>query len=428
MLNLAKHPKTLLLTLGAVLNSALLLVMLPLALFGTALQAQTFTVLHQFTGGADGANPRAGLTMDAAGNLYGTTYYGGNGNGVSGAGTVFELTRRHSGWTFNPLYKFGGGSDGANPYAGVVFGPDGTLYGTTYDGGGNNNGTVFNLRPPPTVCTSALCPWTEVVIHRFAGGADGGGPMGSLTFGPLGEFYGSTQGTPNGSSIAYEFEPLLHGGWTESILYYFDGMDVPWGGLTLDGSGNLYGLTPLGGDGECFRGGSCGTVFELSRSGWIKRILYNFQSQSDGGYPHSGLIFDNSGKLYGASGLGGTAGGGSVFMLSGQVWTFHVIYGLGLPEGCYPNYGGPAAPLTMDANGNLFGTASVDGAYCAGSVFKLTPSSDGSWTYTDLHDFTGGTDGGGSASTVVIDASGNMYGTTYDGGTYGYGTVWEIRP
>lgn len=160
----------------------------------------------------------------------------------------------------------------------------------------------------------------------------------------------------------------------------------------------------------------------------MKRVLYNFQGGDDGGYPYTSVIRDNSGNLYGASNLGGPEGGGTVFMLSplGGTWSFDLIYGLSLTNQCY-TYGGPEASLTMDANGNLYGTATVDGAYTGGSVFKLTPS-DGGWTYTDLHDFTGGSDGLAPISTVTFDASGNLYGTASEGGAYGYGTVWEITP
>ena len=390
-----------------------------LALLGTTLEAQTFIVLHQFTGGSDGASPYAGLTLDGAGNLYGTTYAGGN----SGAGTVFKLARRDSGWTFSPLYEFADAPDGANPYGGMVFGPDGSLYGTTFRGG-NNYGTVFSLRPPPaTICTSALCPWTETVIHRFELDSDGIQPIGNVVFDGAGNLYGATSEEPGS---VYELLPSP-GGWTEAILYqhFFSG---PQGELTLNNSGNLYGATPDGGNGICGRGVTCGTVFELVRgsSGWVGHIIHNFQGP-DGGFPHGGVILGNSGNLYGASSFGGSGGGGTVFMLSesGTIWTFRLIYGLTAPS-CNCEYSGPLAALTMDARGNLYDTSWLNGAYALGSVFMLTPSADGSWTYTDLHDFTGGADGEMPISTVVMDPSGNLYGTTSFGGAYGYGTVWEI--
>ena len=159
-----------------------------------AAQAQTFTVLHNFTGGQDGANPWAGLTMDKAGNLYGTTYGGG-----AGYGTVYELKHKGQGWVFGPLHSFAGGSDdGAYPwYGALVFGPDGSLYGTTLAGGGGSNcdgvgcGTVFNLKPSSIACKTTLCPWTENVLYRFDY-YDGAYPSGELAFDQAGNLYGTT--------------------------------------------------------------------------------------------------------------------------------------------------------------------------------------------------------------------------------------------
>jgi hypothetical protein len=131
-------------------------------------------VILNFTGGAGGANPYAGLTIDAAGHLYGTTHYGGNGTGTAASGTVFQISHKSSGWILISLYAFAGGSDGANPYSGVVVGPDGNLYETTYAdrecSQGGLCGTFIGLQPPASSCVSAICPWTETVIHRFGGG------------------------------------------------------------------------------------------------------------------------------------------------------------------------------------------------------------------------------------------------------------------
>jgi uncharacterized repeat protein (TIGR03803 family) len=160
----------------------------------TAAQAQTFKVLHTFTGGADGGYPYAGLTMNRAGNLYGTAGGGGNtgGNcGNTGCGTVFKLAHVGSGWVFTPIYSFTGGNDGSTPEAGVVFGPDGSLYGTTGYGGQYGNGIVFNLKPSPTACKAALCPWTEIVLYSFPAG-DSPLPLGDVVFDQVGNLYGST--------------------------------------------------------------------------------------------------------------------------------------------------------------------------------------------------------------------------------------------
>jgi len=410
-----------------------------------SLQAQTYKVLYNFTGQADGLEPEAGMTMDKAANLYGTTIYGGTGcgGGEYGCGTAFKLKRAGSGWIFDPLYSFQGGSDGAYPAARVIFGSDGSLYGTTTAGGGcpsgNGCGTVFNLRPQPKACTTALCPWKETLLYSFAG-SDGAEPYSEVVFDHVGNLYGTT--TRGGSSgyygdgVVYELTPS-NGGWSETILHGFtggtDGAE-PYAGLIFDNVGNLYGTTYEGGNLACSGGGGqgCGVVFQLAPvgSGWTENILYSFQSSRDGAFPMGGLIFDQFGNLYGTTPL---TYGGMVFMLTPSQgnWAFTLLYSFSGPEG-------PEASLVMDAAGNLYGTRVDGGAYEYGSVFKLTPSSDG-WTYTSLHDFCPNgfpacSDGAYPVSNVVIDTNGNLYGTAALGGTgcpsnpNGCGVVWEITP
>lgn len=391
-------------------------------------QAQTFTLLHTFTG-PDGADPAGGLTMDRAGRLYGTTVYGG---GSPDLGTVFQLSRKGTGWIFNHLYTFDGNStnDGARPFAGLTIGPDGSFYGTTYEEGGGCSltnhgcGTVYNLRPPASACKTALCPWAETVIYRFAGGRDGAAPgYGNLVFDQAGNVYGTTSNGGVSGGTVFELTPS-NGGWTESVLYVFRGGDdgaVPWGGLVLDKAGNLYGTTYKGGGKGC-SGGGCGTVFELtpSGSGWTETILYSFQGGSDGYAPSAGLVFDQSGNLYGATLFGGSGHGGTVFELtpSNGTWIFNLLYSLSSSEGPYDS-------LVFDAAGNLYGTAAQDDG--AGLVFELTPGSGG-WTYTALHKFTGDYDGEAPLGSPLVDASGNVYGTALNGGADSIGTVWEITP
>jgi uncharacterized repeat protein (TIGR03803 family) len=402
-----------------------------------ALQAQTFTVLHSFTGGVDGNWPAAGLTMDAEGNLYGTTEYGGH-EGVhcdgGACGTVFKLTRRGSTWVLNSVYEFKGGLDGKFPVARVVFGPDGRLYGTTSRGGGSGyggegNGTVFSLTPPATVCKSAVCPWAETIVYRF-GGADGDVPNGEVVFDQTGNIYSTTQGGGGlacNCGVVYKLTPS-NGSWTEHILYSFTGAAdgaSPNGTLIFDSNGSLYGTTLLGGGAFSECSGGCGTVYELtpSGSGWTENTLYAFQDQDDGAFPVAGLIFDQEGNLYGAASTGEVNNGGTVFELthSSGNWTF-------LPLFSFPSmtFGspGPQASLVMDAAGNLYGTTLTDGAYGEGSAFKLSNGSLG-WTQTVLHDFTGGSDGAVPFSNLVFDTSGNLYGTAAGGGT-GAGVVFEI--
>ena len=403
--------------------SALMLVL------GLPAQAQTFTVLHNFTGGVDGANPSAGLTLDAAGNLYGTASNGGNRDRcASGCGTVFRMAHRGSGWVFAPLYDFTGGSggtyDGTTPRARVIKGANGTLYGTT-TGGAGGAGTVFNLRPPPTFPHTPFDRWNITILHAFQGGSDGEFPQGGdLVFDEAGSLYGTTgYGGSGNEGTAYKLT-YSHGEWTEKVIYAFQhGGSLPFSGVIFDPAGNLYGTTYGGGIGW-------GVVYELlpSGSGWIENDLYIFQGWNDGNYPTGGLIFDLSGNLYGCTTIGGSRGGGTVFKLSpsGGNWTLTVLYSF------EPGGGGPASSLVMDAAGNLFGTTSGDGTHSYGNVFKLVPSGS-SWIYTDLHDFTGGLDGWNPIAGVTLDANGNLYGTAYYGGTgsscpLGCGVVWEITP
>ena len=169
---------------AATLALMIVFVLALVLIFTQPAQAQSFQLVWNFNGGQDGANPTAGLTLDRAGNLYGTASYGGNLAGPcwpNGCGTVFKLTHKNSGWVLTPLYSFAGGNDGGNPTARVVFGPDSSLYGTA--GGGNGFGTIFNLKPASTVCKTALCPWTETVLYRFTGGTDGSNPgNGDIVF------------------------------------------------------------------------------------------------------------------------------------------------------------------------------------------------------------------------------------------------------
>lgn len=372
-------------------------------------QAQNYSVIHNFTGGIDGATPYAGVTIDSAGNLYGTTFNG----------KVYRLTPRGASWVFATLHQFGVEQ---GPWARVVFGPDGGLYSSltsVFPG----YGTVFVLRPPATICPAISCPWTGTTLYTFTGQNDVY-PTGDLAFDREGNIYGTSVG--QGTGAAYQLQPS-NGGWTENVLHTFgqpgDGVD-PYGGLIMDAQGNLYGTTLAGGSG--------GTVFKLeysAGSGWTETILYNFQGGNDGDYPYAGLIFDPSGNLYGTTSDGGQGHGGTVFELtrSGAGWNFSLIYSLTGSGGC-----GSWGPLYMDPAGNLFGTTYCDGDNGMGNIFKLSPS-NGGWTYTSLKDFSSdGLDGAHPIGGVAGDSQGNLYGTTSNGGTgcryNACGVVWEITP
>jgi uncharacterized repeat protein (TIGR03803 family) len=389
-----------------------------------AAHASTFNVIYNFSGGSGGANPYAGLTVDGTGALYGTTLSGGAGYGI-----VFRLAKTGSNWIFTTLYTFAGGNDGASPRSRVIIGPDGNLYGTTFAGGGTGCGvrgcgTVFQVRKN---CPGPVCHWTETVLYRFTGGSDGGEPTGDLLFDRAGKLYGTTEigGNPHscntlGCGTVYT---LTHSGgtWTETVLYQFQGVTdgaFPNGGVIFDTSGNLYGTTCCGGS------HNAGTVFKLtsSGSGWTESLLYTFQGLTDGNEPVTGLVFDSQGNLYGSTIFGGSGRGGTVFELtpSGEGWTFDVMYDA-------QGLDGPNGTLTMDSGGNLYGTTFEDGLHGLGAAFKLAHSG-GRWVYSSFHDFTGGSDGELPLSSLVFDSSGNLYGTGSLGGANGDGVVVEITP
>ncbi|HTU00801.1 MAG TPA: choice-of-anchor tandem repeat GloVer-containing protein [Candidatus Sulfotelmatobacter sp.] len=369
-------------------------------------QAQTYTVLHNFTGGQDGGNPYAGVTLDGAGNLYGTTTTNNNG----GPGSIYKLTHRSGGWTFATLYDVGG-------FGAVSVGPNGTLYGI------NNYDAVFNLQPPPHFLPNLLATWIETTLY-----ANPAGSYSGVVFDRAGNIYGTTyDGGSYGGGTVYELSPS-NGGWTASVIYSFgDGADgqFPIAGLLLDASGNLYGTTEQGG------AYGYGTVYELSYSagsGWTESFLYSFTGAADGGNPYGGLIFDRSGNLYGATPGPYVASqtGGTVFKLtpSAGSWTLSTIYSF--PAG--GDECGPRGTPAMDAAGNLYDTTTCLGAHSYGSVFKLTPI-NGGWTYTSLHDFGIGNDGAYPEAGVTLDANGHIYGTTSVGGADGdTGIVFEITP
>ena len=292
-------------------------------------QAQTYAVLHNFTGGSDGARPQATLAIDRAGNLYGTAPQ----LGALGYGTVFKLTRYGANFIFNPLYNFQGQYDGGAPIGPVTIAADGTLYGTTIEGGyfggaycsNGGCGTVFRLTPPPTTPPSPFTPWHETVLYAFQAGSDGMGPYSpQLIFDQAGNLYGTTFQGGNDFGVVFEMTPY-GGGWTESVLYNgfapgFPG-ENPISGVVMDSAGNLYGTTSIGG------AGGDGVVYELSPTqyGWVEALLHSFDNGADGGLPYGGLVMDSAGNLYGATQTG--SHGAVVYELSPSNggWSFQVF-------------------------------------------------------------------------------------------------------
>ncbi len=387
--------------------------------FSMIAAAQTFSVLHTFEGGQAGWSPSGTLAIDRAGNVYGTAY-----------SVAYKLSK-NLGWAMTPLRTFNGGPEGYILYGGVVFGPDGGLYGTTWVGGfGGLNcpyggcGIIYKLTPDATVPRNVLTPWTENVIYPFQGTPhDGENPeYGNLVFADSNTAYGMTDlGGPGFYGTVFKL--TRHGeSWSESMLYGFNGTDgaiAQWGPV-VDPSGNIFGATALGGTGDN------GIIFELSPSpgGYTLNTLYNFTGIFDGQGPN-GVILDASGHLFGATAEGGPEGGGAIFELSHDSgsWTYTVLYSFASA--------GIGAPLTMDAAGNLYGTTVFGGSHQQGMVFELSPSGGG-WNLHVLYSFTGGADGSQPTAPVLIDSSGNLYGTASEGGDlsqcyrYGCGTVWMI--
>jgi uncharacterized repeat protein (TIGR03803 family) len=272
----------------------------------------TEKVLHSFGNGTDGVYPFDSLVIDGFGNLYGTTYRGG----IHNYGTVFELSPNGSGgWTERVLHSFNfNGADGAIPYASLAIDPAGNLYGTTAYGGINYyGGTVFELSP------NGSGGWTEKVLHSFNyNGTDGAFPTGGLILDSANNLYGTTeQGGIHGEGTVFQLTPQMGGSWTEKVLLSFNGSDgaYPQGSLVHFGSSaDLYGTTSNGGV------NGVGTVFKMTPTqggNWAESVLHNFSPDgSDGTYPQGSLMFDSAGNLYGATPLGGTFNSGTVFEIT----------------------------------------------------------------------------------------------------------------
>jgi uncharacterized repeat protein (TIGR03803 family) len=331
-------------------------------------------VLYSFRGGSDGATPYSTLIADGAGNLYGTTSAGGGGTcEFGGCGTVFKLAPDG---TESVLHPFTGAGDGAYPMAGLISDTNGNLYGTASEGGADGWGTVFMVTPNGT----------ETTLYSFQDGSDGAYPVGSLMSDQHGNLYGTAEvGGARSSDCSNDgcgvvFQATTAG--KESVRYAFQGGTDGWdpvGSLISDSSGNLYGVTTLGGANCANSDIGCGTVFKVAPDG-TETQLHIFQGGSDGEVPYAGLISDMSGNFYGT-----TAGGGS------------------------------------------------GSTYCVGgcgTVYKIAP--DG--TETVLYSFQGGSDGSFPRSSLILDKAGNLYGTTYDGdgftckGGPGCGTVFKVAP
>jgi uncharacterized repeat protein (TIGR03803 family) len=406
-------------------------------------RSQTETVLYSFgSTPTDGYYPGGGLVVDSSGNLFGTTAEGSDTlcdlAEVYGCGVVYELVKSSNGYMEKVLYSFGSSSptsDGASPQAGLIMDAAGNLYGTTTYGGSSNClvdigvdgcGTVFELVKSST-------GYTENVLYAFTG-FDGAYPLAGLLMDSSGNLYGTAQG---GGAYGYGvvFELVNSSGtYVEKVLCSFGGTATdgtsPAAGLLMDSSGNLYGTAQGGG------AYGYGVVFELVNSSgtYVEKVLYSFGgTATDGAYPVAGLLMDASGNLYGTTSQGGAYGKGTVFELVNSSGTYmeRVLYSFG---GTAADGNDPIASLLLDASGNLYGTTKLGGSTTAcggsgcGTAFELVNSS-GSYAERLLHSFSGGSDGSNPAAALIMDSSGNLYSTTEVGGSsLQGGTVFTINP
>ncbi|HEV2177401.1 MAG TPA: choice-of-anchor tandem repeat GloVer-containing protein [Terriglobia bacterium] len=312
------------------------------------------SVLYSFTGGADGGYPAAGLVLDSNGNFFGTAVGGGTG----GQGVVFKVT---TAGVESVLYNFTGGADGGYPEAGLVEDSAGNLYGTTFNGGSNGQGTVFEVTPAGV----------ETVLYSFAGPtADGSGPAAGLARDTAGNLYGTTlNGGVFGDGVVFK----LTSGGVETILHSFTGApgdgSGPAAGVILDSAGNLFGTTNAGG------AMGNGVVFKITPAG-VESLLFSFDGHLGGRDPSSGMVEDSLGNLYGTTEFGGNVMCqfslcGLIFELSptGKETVLHNLAG-SPSDGANPYSG---SSLFRDSTGNLYGTTFKGGESNCGTVYKLLP-------------------------------------------------------
>ena len=340
--------------------------------------------------------------------------------------TITKSTRAEA-QTEKILHNFNdNGKDGLTPDSNLTFDKAGNLYGTTRVGGLYNAGTVFRLTP------TTGGGWSERVLHSFNNnGKDGVNPYGGVILDSSGNVYGTTYfGGAYGYGTVFELIPQEGGGWPEKTLHSFNNTgtdgEYPFGSLIFDAVGNFYGTTVLAADEHV------GAVFELKRTaggGWAEKTVFTFSGDGTGVLPYAGLVFDAVGNLYGTTSSGGSQGGGTVFELSPAPsgnWTQSILYNF--DDNGTDGYD-PVAGLIFDSSGNLYGTTFEGGINGGGMVFQLSPASDGSWTETALYNFGGTGDGSiPSYGTLNFDTAGNLYGMTIAGGTYGEGTLFKLTP
>lgn len=377
-------------------------------------------ILHNFKD-ADGQEPASELVFDGEGNLYGSTFLGG----AQGYGVVYKMTPGSDEWSESVLFSFDG-FDGNLPSGNVALDSAGNFYGTVYMGGAFGVGAAFELSP------SSEGEWNFTGLHDFSTHAgDGTYPHAGMVLDSQGNLYGTTLGGgTNGDGTIFELTRNSGGGWTETILHSFNGTygSQPSGGVVIDASGNLYGTTYFGGGSTACNAG-CGVVYELavkSGGGWTYKVLHDFYN-NDGGNPSGSVTLDARGNVYGATSQGGAYNAGVVYRLTSTSsgWKETILHNFN-STGVDGNV--PFSYLVQDAAGDLYGVTPNGGTYGGGIVYELSPRATGPWKERILHAFNPTTgDGTDPNGGLVLDGSGNIYGTTEDGGTYGYGVVFEIK-
>jgi uncharacterized repeat protein (TIGR03803 family) len=414
-----------------------------------ALAQPQYKVIYDFTG-PDGAYPLS-LIFDDAGNLYGTTLFGGNSNtdcNSNACGTVFELSpNADGGWTQSVVYKFcsvgKNCADGYYPTNALIFDSVGNLYGSTSLGGAHGTGEIYELSPP----SEQGGGWTETVLYSFcnvSACADGEGPVGALAIDAAGNLYGTTASggknfNNNLNGVVFEVSPpaVQGGAWTESVLYDFcsdtqgkaclDGFN-PGGGVTMDNAGNLYGTTFEGGqylpDCNDSKGEGCGTVFKLTPAagGWTYTRLFA-PPPTVGSSPGSPLVIGPGGGVYGTFRLNGPNNNGAVFEIlhSGERGTVPLVVADGTD---------PAAALVL-GDGVIYGSALGSGSDAPGTIFEMTASGQESVLYRFCSQ-TGCADGVAPFG-LVKSTTGKLFGVAARGGTGGTcgggcGVVYELKP
>lgn len=397
-------------------------------LLSSARAGAKLKVLHAFAGGSDGTYPIAPPAFDHMGNLYAVTEEGGTGTGCStyGCGVMYELHPNGTQWSEKILYDFftTDNIQTLAPAGALTLDPNGSFYGVDSVGGDAtcDCGEVYQM-------TRVSGVWTKTTIHDFVGNgygsSDGNYGGAGLLRDSAGNLYGVTvQAGSFGNGTVFKIAPNADGTWTESIIYNFSGFRDganPFAPLVMDATGALYGTTQ---DGGVY---GYGTVFKLTLStgGWTETTLYDFTGGSGGGNPVFGVVLDSAGNVYGAADTGGSNRTGVVYKLTPTkgIWNYVPIHTFsGNSDG-----GNPSSTVTIDAGGNLYGTTLYGGLYQYGTVYKIS-NVNGKWEETVLHSFTGGNDGWQPYGGLMVDSSGNVYGSASQGGRYGFGLAFEITP